>query len=113
MNMQILQWLLKNRDVLLQVVAVAKTYDKTKSYLTQWEVVDKIARLVLPILEAETIQPKLLSADMGWDYEDDGASAMSAGADLHALGIDYKLILDVVIPIIIAILQALVGREEE
>jgi hypothetical protein len=111
MNMQILQWLLKNRDVLLQVVAVAKTYDKNKSYLTQWEVVDKIARLVLPILEAETIQPKLLAMD--WDFEDDGASAMSAGADLHALGIDYKLILDVVIPIIIAILQALVGREEE
>ena len=112
MNIQIIQWLLKNRDVLLQVVAVAQTYDKTKPYLTQWEVVDKIARLVLPILEAETIQPKLLSIDWGANDET-GVLALSAGADLNSLGIDYKVILDVVIPIIIAILQALVGRKEE
>ena len=107
MNIQILQWLLKNRDVLLKVVDIAKQFDKHSPYTKQWELVDQIARLVLPVLEAESVQPRLLA----FEYQDD-SEALAVGAECGALGVDYKLIIDVVIPIIIAILQALVGREE-
>ena len=108
MNIQILQWLLKNRDVLMKVVDVAKTYKKELTYSQQWEIVDKIARLVLPVLEQQAVQPKLLA----WTEQDDVA-LLAAGADINALGIDYQLLIDVIIPIIIAILQSLVSRKEE
>jgi len=110
MNIQILQWLLKNRDVLMKVVDVAKTYKKELTYSQQWEIVDKIARLVLPVLEQQAVQPKLLAYD--WTEQDDVA-LLAAGADINALGIDYQLLIDVIIPIIIAILQSLVSRKEE
>lgn len=109
MNLQILKWLLKHKTVLLQVVELAKTFDKDGPYLEQWDVVDKIARLVIPALEAEAVQPKLLALD--WDGEYD-YSALALGAEVSALGIDYRLLLEVVVPIIIAILEALVGRKE-
>lgn len=108
-NLQILKWLLKHKTVLLQVVELAKTFDKDGPYLEQWDVVDKIARLVIPALEAEAVQPKLLALD--WDGEYD-YSALALGAEVSALGIDYRLLLEVVVPIIIAILEALVGRKE-
>lgn len=109
MNLQILKWLLKHKTVLLQVVELAKTFDKDGTYLDQWTVVDKIARLVIPVLEAEAVQPRLLALDWENDYD---YSALALGAEVNALGMDYKLLLEVVIPIIIAILEALIGRKE-
>jgi hypothetical protein len=112
MNLKVLQWLLKNKTVLLQVVEVAKGFKKDAPYLTQWETVDKIARLVIPMIEAETTAPKLLA----WDVDDINSYAthdvavLSAGVEIQALGIDYRLLIETVIPIIIAILEALVGR---
>ena len=35
-NIKVLQWLLKHRDVLLKVVEVAKDFDRNGSYASQW-----------------------------------------------------------------------------
>lgn len=111
MNLQILKWLLANKDALLRVVELAKSFDRTAPYLSQWEVVDKIARIVLPILEQQAVQPRLLGFDSDVLDQYDVAY-LAAGAEVQALGIDYKLLIDTIIPIIIAILQAILGRDE-
>lgn len=116
MNLKALQFLLRHREVLLAVVAVAKKFPDAASYLDKWVVVDEIARLVIPVLEKELDSPKLLS------YEDDGeellftpstydAKVLAVGAEFGALGIDWKLLVEVVIPIVISILEALIGRK--
>jgi hypothetical protein len=104
-NIQIIQWLLKNKDVLLQVVGIAKTWKKDLPYIQQWELVDKIARLVVPVIEAELSQPHTMSA------VDAEVATLAAGAELNALGIDYQTLIETVIPIIVAILQALVAQK--
>lgn len=110
MNLKIVQWLLKHRDALLRVVEIAKKFDKASPYLTQWAVVNEIAQIVLPILDAEAVKPKLY----GWDLDEEigyEAMAFSIGAEVAALGIDWRTVVDVLIPILIAILQA-VGPKE-
>jgi hypothetical protein len=112
MNLRVLQWLLKHKNVLLQIVDVSKGFRKDSKYSDQWEVVDKIARLVIPILEADAVEPKLLA--LGVDeldtYVSHDVSVLACGAEVQAMGIDYKLLIDTILPIIIAILEALVRK---
>jgi hypothetical protein len=102
MNLKILQWLLKHREALLQVVAIAKRFDRAAPYVNNWSVVNDIAQIVLPILEAEMVKPSHF----------DGPTLLSADeygplmVEFSALGVDWKTIVDVLIPILIAILQA-------
>ena len=113
MNLKVLQWLLKNKNVLLQVVEIAKGFQKDAPYLKQWEIVDQIARLVIPLIEADSATPKLLAFELG-GFESLAGHDMalfSAGAEVQALGIDYQLLMNVIIPLVIAILEALVGRK--
>ena len=111
-NIKVLQWLLKHRDVLLKIVEVAKDFDRTASYIAQWEVIDKVARLVLPILQAEANAPQLLAIDYD-HYTDEVAVAYQTGAEVSAMGVDWKLLIEVVIPIIISILQGLLARTDD
>jgi len=115
MNLKALQFLLRHREVLLAVVAVAKKFPDAASYLDKWTVVDEIARLVIPVLETELEAPKLLTLDDDEDFvgnfRDYDARVLALGAEFGALGIDWKLLLEVVIPIVIAILEAIVGRK--
>ena len=112
MNIKVLQWLLAHRDVLLKVVEVAKNFSRHKPYLEQWAVIDQIARIIIPVLAAEEVQPcVVLGEDDGWgSYEDLEIRMLGAGAELAALGIDWKVFLDAILPIIIAILQALAAK---
>jgi hypothetical protein len=112
MNIKVLQWLLAHRDVLLKVVEVARNFSRHKPYLEQWAVIDQIARVLIPVLAAEEVQPSVvLGEDDGWDsYADLEIRMLGAGAELAALGIDWKVFLDAVLPIIIAILQALAAK---
>lgn len=111
-NIKVLQWLLQHRDVLLKVVEVARDFDRTASYLSQWEVIDKVARLVLPILQAEANAPQLLAIDYD-TYTDEVAVAYQTGAEVSALGVDWKLLIEVIVPIIISILQGLLARTDD
>lgn len=98
MNLKIVKWLLANRDVLTKVVELAKTYNPDGSWLEKWTLVDAIARIVLPVIE-DTVSAKSLLEDFD--------SAAGCEADVAALGIDWKLVIDVIVPILISILQAI------
>jgi hypothetical protein len=115
MNLKALQFLLRHREVLLAVVAVAKKFPDAPSYLDKWTVVDEIARLVIPVLEKELDSPKLLSLDDSDEFlftpSTYDAKVLAVGAEFGALGIDWKLLIEVVIPIVISILEALIGRK--
>lgn len=112
MNIKVLQWLLARRDVLLKVVEVAKNFSRHKPYLEQWSVIDQIARILIPVLAAEEVKPAtVLGEDDGWDsYEDLEVRMLGAGAELAALGIDWKMLIEAILPIVIAILQALATK---
>lgn len=104
MNLKMLQWLLKHRDLLMSIVAVAKKFDRNGTYMSQWEVVDEIARIVIPVFEREAADVKSM-ADDPWD--DDVVGAFAVGAEVSALGVDWQTLVQVVLPILIAILKAL------
>lgn len=113
MNLKVLQLLLRHRDVLMKVVEAAKRFPQDGSYLAKWKVVDEIAELVIPILEQELDAPKLMASDIE-DYLDArqyDAKILAAGAECGVLGIDWKLLVEVIIPIVISILEAVIGRK--
>jgi hypothetical protein len=101
MNLKIVKFLLAHREVLLKVVELAKTYNPDGTWLEKWTVVDQIARLVLPVIE-DTVSAKSLLEDFD--------SAAGCEADVTAMGIDWKLIVDVIVPILISILQAISNK---
>jgi hypothetical protein len=112
MNLKLIQWLLKHRDALLKVVEIAKRFDRGAPYLAQWALVNEIAQIVLPIFEAEAVGLKALT----YDFEDlvtvpYDEQAFALGAEVSALGVDWKAIIEVLLPILIAILQAIGPRE--
>lgn len=122
MNLKVLKWLLAHREALVQIVEIAKGYDKALPFIKQWEIVDRIARIVIPILEAESITPKLLSRDdiypLIWPDEGEGSEPrevqiLQAGSEVLALGIDWKIIVETVLPLVIAILQALLRDKKD
>jgi hypothetical protein len=108
MNLKILQWLIQHRELLLQVVSVGKRFSKDMTLLEKWVLVDEIARLVLPVIQTNDEVMELLSADY-WD--DDNEVSFAMGADVAALGVDWKLIVEVLLPVVISILEALACRK--
>ena len=116
MNIKVLQWLLAHRDLLLKIVEVAKDFSRHKPYLEQWDVVDKVARLVIPILASEEVAPRDVVHDDGtkWtDWDKFEVAAFAAGAEVQAMGIDWKQLVEVILPLVIAILQALAAKTEK
>jgi len=109
MNIAVMKWLLANRNVLQQVVDAAKGWKKDMPYLSQWKIVDEIARILLPILDPATV--KGLSISMADESSPTVVSAMSMGAEVQAMslsmGVDWQLFMDVIIPIVITILQSI------
>lgn len=105
MNVKVISWLLKHRELLLAVVAVAKKFDRDGTYISQWEVVDEIARLVIPVFEKEGVDAASVLA-YDWD-ETDEVSAFALGAEVQAMGVDWQAVIQIVLPILIAILKAL------
>jgi hypothetical protein len=105
MNLKLISWLLKHRELLVAVIAAAKQFDKDGPYISQWEVVDKIARLVIPVVEREAQGVSPLLAHEVW--ESDEVTAFALGAEVHALGVDWQVLVQIVLPILIAILRAL------
>lgn len=112
MNVKIVKFLLANQTALLQIVEIAKKWDKSLSLLKQWALVDQIAQIVLPILEANLVSPKALANP--WESDDDDYERMSfaANVEFSTLGIDWQLLVDVIIPVIVAILRALSAGEK-
>ncbi len=103
MNLKVLQWLLAHRDTLLLIVDAAKGWKKDLPHLQQWEIVDKIARLAIPMIDDEQVLARLLQ-DL------DSEPMASLNAEVTNLNIDWQTLADIIIPIIISILQALSVR---
>ena len=111
MNLKVLQWLLKNKDVLLKIVEISKGFRKDAPYLEQWEIADKIARLLIPIIEPATARAlRTWGPDEYVTLANHDIAMLAIGAEVQALGIDYKTLIEVILPIIIAILEVLVRK---
>lgn len=109
MNIKVIQWLLAHREVLLKVVEVAKGFSRHKPYIEQWAVIDQIARILIPVFAAEEVVPKLLLDDELADV----ATLSAQAAEVQALGVDWKQLVEIILPVIIAILQALAAKNDE
>jgi hypothetical protein len=116
-NLKVVKFLLANQAALLKVVEIAKSWRKDLPYVEQWALVDSIARIIIPILESQAVGPKALTVsrlrDADFEEQDYEALAFQAGAEVSALGVDWKLLVEVVLPIVISILKALAAGKEE
>ena len=110
MNLKVLQWLISHRELLMQVVAVVKKYSKDATLLEKWVLVDEVARLVIPVIQDNDEVLGLLTRDY-MDWEDDSAVSFAMGADVAALGVDWRLIVELVLPVVISILEALACKK--
>lgn len=103
MNLKVLQWLIAHRDLLTQVLEVVKGFKKDLPVLSQWEIVDKVARLVIPVLSKEDLR-----AMYAWDMpEDEAVSAFALGTEYSALGLDWSFVIGTLVPILRIIIAAL------
>jgi len=107
MNLNLIKWLLAHRDLLSQVLEAVKGYNKSLPPLEQWAIVDKVARLVIPVLTSSDVA-ELQAFD--WDNEDT-ATALAIGSEYAALGVDWQTLLKVILPILEAIIGALTTDE--
>lgn len=105
MNLQIIKWLIAHKDLLLQVVAAVKPWRKDLSPIQHWEIVDKVARIIIPALTQGDIEA-LTTED--WE---DNVEAFALGVEYSALGIEWVTLIQVIIPILQAILRALATNE--
>jgi hypothetical protein len=110
MNLKVLQWLISHRELLMQVVAVVKKYSKDATLLEKWVLLDEVARLVIPAVQDNDEVLGLLAREY-MDWEDDSAVSFAMGADVAALGVDWRLIIELVLPVVISILEALACRK--
>jgi len=107
MNLNLIRWLLAHRDLLTQILDAVRGYNKNLPPLEQWAIVDKVARLVIPVLSSSEV------ADLqafSWE-NDDTMTALTLGAEYAAMGVDWQTLLKVIIPILEIILRALTPDE--
>jgi len=68
-------------------------------------------------LEAQAVSPKALTRSRFTDADYEGqnyeAMAFTAGAEFAALSVDWKLLIDVILPIVLSILKALAAGKDE
>jgi len=109
MNLRVIQWLIAHRELLLNVVEAAKDFDKDSAYIKQWEIVDRIARIVIPALDESSINVNSMVSD----WYDDEVQAFGMGAQVAALGVDWQTLINIVLPILVAILKALADKDDD
>ena len=114
MNLRVIRWLIENREALTKCIEIVQRYEAESNLLAKWKLVDEIAQVVIPLFDAEdgdAYFEYLLASD--WYEEDSGYTAMSCGAELHSMGVDWQTIVTALVPIIIAILKAISPGETE
>lgn len=110
MNLKVLQWLIAHRELLMQVVAVVKRYNRDATLLEKWVLVDEVARLVIPVVQDNDEVLGLLTQDY-MDFDEDTEVSFAMGADVAALGVDWRLVVEVLLPVVISILEALACKK--
>ena len=104
MNLKILRWLVANQTALTAMVELAKQYKNTNTLAANWEIVQKLAAIVIPLLEANG--PSMLLADDDVEVTLEDASVVMA-----SIAIDWELVFRVLLPLLVAILDALAPKE--
>lgn len=107
MNLNLIRWLLAHRDLLNQIIDAVKGYNKNLPPLEQWAIVDRVARLVIPVLTSSEVAEL---QTFSWE-NDDTATALALGSEYAALGVDWQTLLKVILPILEIILRALTPDE--
>src|SRR5210317_35968 len=105
-NLSVIRWLIANREVLAKCVEIVSKFEAESSLLEKWDIVDEIARVIIPLIEFED------AVEMLWESGDE-YEAMSQGVELQALGVDWQMIVNTVVPIIVAILRALTSSQQD
>ena len=117
MNVKVVKFLLANQAALLLLVEIAKKWRKDLPYVEQWALVDQVAKILIPILEAQAVSPKALIkhrfSDADFEETDYEALAFNAGVEFASLGVDWKLLIDVILPIVLSILKALAAGKDQ
>jgi hypothetical protein len=117
LNVKVVKFLLANQTALLALVEIAKKWRKDLPYADQWAMVDQVAKILIPILEAQAVSPKAMMrsrfTDADFEEQDYEAMAFASGAEFAALGVDWKLLIDVILPIVLSILKALAAGKDE
>jgi hypothetical protein len=117
LNVKVIKFLVAHQAALLALVEIAKKWRKDLPYAEQWALVDQVAKILIPVLEAQAVSPKALVksrfTDADYEEQDYEALAFSSGAQFAALGVDWKLFIEVILPIVISILKALAAGKDE
>lgn len=110
MNLKILRWVVTHRELLMKVVQEVQAFDRGSPYIDQWTVVDRVARLVIPVLEAEKVDLQAFFDYSPLSLEEGDVQLLAAGAEVQALGIDWKTLAEVILPIIVTIIELLMKK---
>ena len=117
MNIKVVKFLLAHQAALLALVEIAKKWRKDLPYADQWELVNQVAKILIPVLEAQAVSPKALMksrfTDEDYEEQDFEALAFTAGVEFAALGVDWKTFIDVIIPLVIYVLKLLATGKDE
>ena len=106
MNLAIIKWLLAHRDLLTKILEIVKGWNKDLPFEQHWEIVDKIARLVIPLVSKRDVQAMLDSP-----YEDT-VSSFALGAEASAMGVDWVTLIQVIVPLLQTIIQMLAPQDD-
>jgi hypothetical protein len=107
MNLQVLRWLIQHRSVLSQVLEACKGWSNDLTTSQRWEIIDRVARLVLPVLEKEQKSVAAMTIEFEYEEESDVAEAFKLGVEAQSLGIDWKTLVELILPIVVALLEAI------
>ncbi len=103
MNIQVMKWLLANRALVTSVLEAVKGWRPDMSLTEKWAVISKVAALVLPLLDKDTV--RVMAAAAGNHEVVEALSVDREG--VAALGVDWPTVVRVIVPIISFILQVL------
>lgn len=106
MNLSVIRWLIANREALVKCVEIVSKFEAESSLLEKWDLVDEVARVIIPLVEYED------AVELLWETGDE-YEAMSQGVELQALGVDWQMIVNTLVPIIVAILRALTASSQD
>jgi len=111
MNLTVIRWLLAHRDVLMKSIEAVSRLRSDMNYLEKWEIVDQIARLVIPMFDGD-IQALINEEVSEWELvamseDSESMQLMSAGAEMQALGLDWAIVVRVLVPIIVNIIRSM------
>lgn len=103
MNLQVMKWLLANRAVVTSILEAVKGWKPDMSLTEKWAIISKVASLVVPLLDRDTVKAMMAAAG-----NHDVSEALSVDKEgVEALGVDWPTLVRVIVPIITFILQVL------